>query len=752
MASKPRIIKYGIIAVLVLITLPVGALVVRTRLDLQPAPRSLTFDSTDPETRLRKIQILDRDHVPLTVTYQNRWNLHDHVPLHGIPAFLRQAFVVSEDQRFYQHRGVDWKARLHAVWQNLREWRAVRGASTISEQVVRMWRPRPRTLWSRWLEGFEAARLENRFSKAEILEFYLNQVPYAGRRRGVVQAASSYFDRDLDTLNEKEMLALAVMVRAPSRMNPNRGTGGIQRFIERLTQRMVRNGYMDPARQSLICKSKVRIRTPEPPVDAGHFVHHIYRTVPASRLHTRARLHTTLSADLQYRVKRILDNALLLFEKRGVKNGAVLMLDHRRSEILAWVNGGEKSDDVPGSRIDAVTTPRQPGSTLKPFLYARALEMGWTASTILVDAPIAEPIGRGLHDVHNYSRTYYGRLRLRDALANSLNTPAVRTIRFVGLENFLQLLRDLGCSSLTQHPDYYGEGIALGNGEITLLELVGAYAVLGARGIRYPVRLLMDEEFMSHSPMRIFSPGVTSIIGDILSDPNARRLEFGNGGLLRFPVQTAVKTGTSSDYRDAWAVGFNRSYTVGVWMGNLDNTATAGVTGALGPALVLRSVFAELNRHQNTGPLYLSPGLMKLEICKKSGLPFLGDCPRITEWFVPGTEPKMDSNLYPNPESVTDNPSGSETEPVHVVRPTNGLEMAMDPRIPDDREAFCFSLSAVPEGAEVDWYLNGSRIAANAGRRMIWPLRRGTHDVYAEVRYNEVPRAFITRPVRFVVK
>ena len=210
-----------------------------------------------------------------------------------------------------------------------------------------------------------------------------------------------------------------------------------------------------------------------------------------------------------------------------------------------------------------------------------ALEKGWTAATLINDSPLAKPVGFGLHTYSNYSRTHYGVLPLRDALGNSLNIPAIRTIQFVGIENFLKCLRQLGIRSLQQHPNYYGDGLALGNGEITLLELVQAYAALASQGIYYPLKKIMDKEIPTESARRVFSSEVTSLIGNILSDSDARGLEFGHGGLLNIPIQTAIKTGTSSDYRDAWAIGFNHRYTIGIWMGNLDHTAMNGITDAM---------------------------------------------------------------------------------------------------------------------------------------------------------------------------
>jgi penicillin-binding protein 1C len=263
--------------------------------------------------------------------------------------------------------------------------------------------------------------------------------------------------------------------------------------------------------------------------------------------------------------------------------------------------------------------------------------------------------------------------------------------------------------------------------------------VLAEQGIYRPLKYLMDES-SRQGARRIFSTEATSLIGNILSDPEARRLEFGNGSLLRFPVQTAVKTGTSSDYRDAWAVGYNSRFTVGVWIGNLDHQATDGITGSNGPALILRSVFAELNRHRETRPLYLSPRLVKMEICRDSGLPADGSCSALSEWFVPGTEPKPRSERP------------HEAQPVYLQYPTAGLQLAMDPRIADDQEAFVFSLANLNANCKVDWYIDGKLAATTPDGEYLWPLKRGPHSVKARIAHAGTGQFQETSPVRFSVK
>jgi penicillin-binding protein 1C len=400
------------------------------------------------------------------------------------------------------------------------------------------------------------------------------------------------------------------------------------------------------------------------------------------------------------------------------------------------------------------------GQRLKPFLYALALEKGWTAATLINDSPLASPVGTGLHTYHNYSRLNYGLLRLRDALGNSLNVPAVRTVQFTGIEELLKRLRYLGFRSLTQHPDHYGEGLALGNGEVKLFELVQAYAALAGKGFFRPLVMVAEEAKAPESARRVFSEEVSSLIANILSDPESRRLEFGNGNLLRFPAQTAVKTGTSSDYRDAWAVGFSHRYTVGVWMGNLDQKPMREVTGSTGPALVLRAVFAELNRHEEAKPLYLSPRLRGVKICRISGQLATPDCPIMNEWFerdnIPvrlctvhhqSSEDKMEEKILAAGLNQNDNA-------LRLLQPTHGLQLAMDPRIPDELEAFTFTLPEDLRAVKVDWVVDGNVVGSTSDstNKFPWHLSRGTHVTLAKVWLDGVTDPLKTEAVTFHVK
>ncbi len=701
---------------------------------LKPVAESLH----DIASRTQNIRIVDRGGVPLGISYQNRWNSFDHIPLYEVPAFLKDAFVISEDQHFFTHHGVDWGARFSALLQIFKQGHAVRGASTMTEQVVRLINPRPRTLWSRWLEGFEAMLLERGTSKAEILEFYLDQVPYAANRRGIVQAARYYFARDLSTLNQKEMLALVVLVRAPTAYDLYKNPEKIEGAVMRLAGQMQKAGKITAEEFSKIKTQNIKTEKAVLPVEARHFARFVRLSAPQTQTGT---LHTTLDSSLQKQVQNILNNRLKTLAHKHVSNAAALVADFKTGEILAWVVGAGAQEDKNGE-IDTLTTPRQPGSALKPFLYARALDKGtrdkgWTPATLLDDSPLAKAIGTGFHNFRNYSNTHYGFITLREALGNSLNIPALLTIQYVGAGDYLGLLQKLGFQSLSQSSEIYDEGLALGNGEVTVLEMVQAYGALANKGLYRPFHVLAQSTAPA-PPVQIYSSETASLIGNILSDPWARRLEFGAGSVLNFPSQTAAKTGTSNDYRDAWTLAYNDRYVVGLWMGNLDRTPMENVTGSTGPALALRSIFAVLNKNRDTSRLFFSPRLITKDICIRP-MEKNGTCPRHTEWFTPETLPKDSSPHAPEDSGIT------------MIRPTQGLQIAYDPRIPAQHQKFRFELHGIKEGEQISWILDDESLAITTAPSYLWSLKRGKHMLSVSITQNgDTPKTLA--PVAFVVK
>jgi penicillin-binding protein 1C len=542
-------------------------------------------------------------------------------------------------------------------------------------------------------------------------------VPYASNRRGLQQAARHYFARSLATLTRREMLALAVLVRAPTRFDLKRDAAASAGAIVRLADALVERGTLAASERDAVLAEPLALGEPQLAVVAPHFVQHVRSTVPTNG---RTPLVTTLDSRLQATVQSMLDERMKYLAAKRVQHGAVLVMDHMTGEVLAWVVAGGGGEAGPTSYIDAVTTPRQPGSALKPFVYALALDRGWTAAQVIDDAPLAESTSGGLHSYQNYSRRFYGPVALRDALGNSLNIPALKTLQHVGAEPYLDKLASLGFEQLTNHPDFYGDGIALGSGAVTLLELVQAYAALANGGVYRAVTTRFDDA-AERPARRVYSAEAASLVANILSDANARALEFGRDSVLAFPVQTAVKTGTSSDFRDAWAVGFNYRYTVGAWMGNLDQAPTDGVTGTTGPALLLRSVFAELTRDARTEPLYLSPALVRAEICVPMPLrEGEGECSLRTEWFLPGTE------------HVASGAPAADGGAIRLRRPTPGLLLAYDPRLPAEAQELDFELAGVESADRVVWTVDG-REHERSGPTYRFRVTRGEHRVAALV-------------------
>jgi penicillin-binding protein 1C len=518
---------------------------------------------------------------------------------------------------------------------------------------------------------------------------------------------------------------------------------------------MEENGALTRDGSSEILTEELAVRKPAMEAKASHFVRYVQGLDIPARLLVNGRLLTTLDSSLQDTIRKILDRRLQELRNRGVRNGAVLVVDSQSREILAWVNAGSDDPERNAGDIDAVLSPRQPGSAMKPFLYALALEKGWTPATLIDDSPLAIPVGAGLHDYRNYSHQNYGPLRLRDCLGNSLNIPAVKTIQYTGVNELLKRMKELGCKSLFRTASYYGEGLALGNGELTLLELVQAYAALAREGEFRPLTAVLGDNSGEGEKRRVFSAETSSLIANILSDPEARRLEFGSGNLLNFPSQTAVKTGTSTDYRDAWAMGFNHRYTVGVWMGNLDARPMQGVTGSIGPALVLRSVFAELGRFEESRPLYLSPRLVSMTICQGSGELATPGCPAMREWFEPGKIPKRRCLLHGKGEAESRHADApTVNRGIALVQPTAGLQLALDPRIPRELEAFPLELAKGLKTRKIEWLMDGKIIGTTEKRvnRFLWQLSRGNHVAAAKVWLEERDGSVETQRVRFVVK
>lgn len=625
------------------------------------------------------------------------------------PPFLLEAILRSEDKRFFSHHGVDWWARLSAMATNLQKGRIVRGASTISEQVVRIQNKRPRTFLTKWLETIEASLLEAQFSKSQILGFYLEQVPYGGEAKGVKEAAHYYFSRSLETLSFEEMLALAVLLRSPSKLYQRDQRPRLLLAMKRLCDELKKASCME------IPQAKLSFRRAKTPRFPFHLEGEWRRQRPDESL-WQLRNQSLLDESLQAFAQKIMDQQLKSLETHQVSNGGLLVLDTKTKAIKAWVVAGELGLGRDAAYLDPIRLRRQPGSTLKPFLYSLALDQGHSPLQTIDDQETLDSIGSGIHQVENYSHIHYGPLVLRDALANSLNAPAVRLAQKVGLLPFYNLLQELGLESLAKAPSHYGVGLALGVGEVTLFELTRAYAAF-ASGWFQSLSFFKDERTRRRVPLSLKRRS-RQIISDILSDPKARRLEFGDPSGLSFEEAMAVKTGTSSDYRDAWLFAYNDAYTIGIWFGNLTGDPMEKVTGSM-LAPVVWGLQKHLFGHSRTQPFLPSAELSWLSYCQQ------------------GADIKTPTpSCLPRSELATTWPRRREKNP-RLVFPKTHMSFALDPRKTPDQQAIEFKLEQVPPGAQIQWYVNDELVYEGPEKAYAWPLRSGNFQVYAYLQHSQ---------------
>lgn len=719
MKRRPRLLL-GSLALMLAAALLLALATWRARM---PLPATLP-----PMATAAVPQVVAIDGSALSRSYRGRLNHTATLPLWQIPDLLRRAFVTSEDQRFWYHGGSDWRARLNALWSNLRAGHVIRGASTIGEQAARIVQPRPRTYWSHWTAGVDASRLLRRFGHTAVLEFYLNQVPYGARRRGIVAAARYYFGRGPAALDPAEQVALAVLVRSPRRYDPRHHPQTLRRAVNQLAARMLAAHAIDPIQAAAIRRAPIVPGHMPLPVEAGPFVVYARRQARRKGLHG-AVLRTTLDPDLQNFVQDALRRRLAALTARGARNAAALVVDNASGAVRAWAvaPAGAAFD------IDPVLAPRQPGSTLKPFIYGLAMQrLGWQPDHILIDAPLAETVRSGVHRYRNYSGRYYGRVSLRYALANSLNIPAVKTAQAVGVPAILAQLHRLGFSSLARGADDYGPAIVLGDGAVPLLQLVQGYTALARHGRFVPLHVLAGQP--PAPAVAVLPPPVASVLASMLSDADARSAEFGTDSVLDLPYRTAIKTGTSSDYRDAWSVGFDDRYTVGVWIGRLQGGSTRRLTGASGPAPVLRQIFARLRNDAPYPGLWQSPHLKRVATCEWIGP---APCVQRMDWRLPHTQASATPHT---------------TRHFAIARPLPGETLALDPRLPRARQRLVLSLDAVGvELHKVLWRIDGKVVAQTRGGDAMWTLVPGRHHLVASIWPRHAHTPVTTAAVNFEV-
>ncbi|MEO6602922.1 MAG: penicillin-binding protein 1C [Polyangiaceae bacterium] len=610
-------------------------------------------------------QVLDRDGQLIREVRSREGKLSSRVTLGELSPVVVPALLAAEDARFYAHPGLDPIAMLRAVGQAVAQQRLVSGASTLTQQLARAVVVRPRTVRGKWRELAIALRIEASLSKAQILEEYLNRVEFGPNLRGIDAASRHYFDKPAAQLDLAEAAALVSIPRGPTLYDPARGTRAVLRRRDRVLERMVAQGLTTSDSAHTAELEPLRLTRGLVQGGTEHLVLGLVSgsLAPELRGERVQRLHTTIDSGLQREVSELSLRASRYVADYGASSVSVVVVDNESGDVRAYVGSPDFYSVAALGQNDGARALRQPGSALKPFVYAAAMTyLGMTAATQLPDLELNLPTAGGVYSPRNYDGRFHGPVLLRDALANSLNVPAVYTASRVGPEQVLALLHRAGFSSLDQSAEHYGAAIALGDGEVKLSELAQAYSMLARGGALLPLRFYERAELACGSqlsrtrsaPTRVIDERVAAVLTDVLADDLARAPEFGVGGPLAFPFPVAAKTGTSKGFRDNWTVGFTREVTVAVWAGNFDGTPMTGSTGVTGAGPLFHEVMLAAMRGRRPAPLLVHSGLVSSEVCVLSGERAGGYCPhRRREWFVPGHEPQSSCEMH---ESVTIDP------------------------------------------------------------------------------------------------
>ncbi|MGE0497745.1 MAG: penicillin-binding protein 1C [Ramlibacter sp.] len=706
----------------------------------QPAWTLPAFDEVKQDFRPSDALLLDRHGEVLqrlrtdATVRRGQW-----VALADMSPALRNAIVLSEDKRFYEHSGVDWRAVSAAAWGNL--WHSrTRGASTLSMQLAGLvdgdWRQGPggRSVVQKLGQAVAAQVLDRRWRKDEILEAYLNLVPFRGELVGIDALSRTLFGKAAQGLDEREAAVAAALVRAPNArpaLVAQRACGVLQ--------------AMQPAGARADCEA-LDLFT------AGALQRRAFDATEGVAPHVARQLvktgdvRSSLRAPLQRFAVCTLQRHLRELKGRHVEDGALVVLDNATGEVLAWV--GSSGALSQADEVDGVTALRQAGSTLKPFLYAQAIASHRiTAASLLEDAPTHIPTASGLYIPQNYDHQFKGWVSARTALAASLNVPAVRTLVMVTPDAFGRQLRALGLP-LREGGDYYGYSLALGSAEVSVLSLANAYRTL-ANGGRFSPTTLLPAGPARHgrppplpAPQQVLDAGAAFIVGDMLSDPNARARTFGTDSVLATRFWSAVKTGTSKDMRDNWAVGWSQHYTVAVWVGNASGAPMWAVSGTSGSAPVWAALMHYLHSREPSRAPAAPPGVVKRPVRFGDQLEA-----RRTEWFLRGTEQDLFAIDHVAPQgrpARTGGPLDAETpygEAARITAPAPGTIVALDPDIPPKRQRLQF----MAEGDGLRWTLDGKPLARGATAQWLpWPGRHTAQIVDA--------RGKVLDEVRFEVR
>ncbi|MEM1253512.1 MAG: penicillin-binding protein 1C [Cyanobacteria bacterium P01_H01_bin.21] len=695
-------------------------LVLLAALTVRGIPYLMPIHAADLAQVDQAVEFRDRNSLPLGTLLSRDQERTAVVPLSQVSPHFRAAILAAEDRRFYQRGPVDLQALTRASLQAVRARRIVSGASTITMQLARMVEPVPRTVTGKGQQIWYAWRLSAGMTKDEILTAYVNRLPMGGNIYGVEAAARVYFGVPAADLTVAQASLLAALPNAPSALNPYTNWNSLKERQQYILKQMVADDGLSQAQAKRIYAQPVTLQ----PIDqsfpaAPHFLFWLTEQLPTDH---PAQVQTSLDLSLQKFVAAQVQQVVQGLSLKNVRHAAALVVENATGEVLAYVGSPKYFSSQQTGQNDGVQALRQPGSTLKPFLYQLALEQNVIQpNTILADVPTHYAIpGAQLYSPTDFSETFQGPVRVRAALGNSLNIPAVRILEKVGVNHFLERLHQLSFTHLDQLPEHYGLGLALGSGEVTLWELAQAYLTLAHQGDSSislsPIKGRENNKtvLINHMP----SASTWSLITDILSDPHARASAFGVDSVLNLPFPAAVKTGTSSDFRDTWTVGFTSDYTVATWVGNFDGTPMQDVSGVMGAAPLWHRIMVHL--HETQEPERFSPpvDMVKRPICALTGQKPTPDCEAIVqEYFA-----LEDLAAYEQNATIQANAAAST---LTIVSPKPESQFLLYPDAPDQRLEFKVADNHSQDPMPIEWQLNGQILETSSKSSLFWPMEPG---------------------------
>ncbi len=681
------------------------------------------------ESRIRgasSVVLLSQEGVELRHFREPTGAYAEWLALEEYPDFLRQTVIAAEDKRFYYHPGFDPFAFFRAIYQNVTLGRVVSGGSTITQQLCRLayagWMPE-NDYARKAVEIAFALRLTFHLSKERVLEAYLNRVPLKFNRLGLASASRGIFGKSPRMLAKEEAVALAVLIRQ-SAVSP-----ALFRIRYRdLYERVYPGEEPDEDLLNEITKAihsggaentDIIFRSDRAP----HFVEWFDQKYSSGQS-SGGGLNTEISSDLSGKISEMINAELAALGKNNATNAAAVVLELRNGKLFLRAMVGSKDFlNQDGGQVNGALAIRTAGSSLKPFIYGKAMEsLGLRSWDIIQDSDISisTDVPGETYRPRNYDLNYWGNITVRESLATSRNIPAVALVEKIGLDHYFELLNSVGIDHMKNSPSYYGPGAALGTIGVSLFDLTRAYSVFPAEGVLLPLVIGKNKngEIQYGKSVKVFDKETAYSITHILSDGSVRRKAFGKRSFLDFPFDVAAKTGTSKDYRDSWTVGYTSQYIVGVWVGNFSGVEMKNISGVFGAGRIFQQTMRLLypeNRHT-----FSYPESSREEIfCRISGKKAGTDCPsQIDLVFESGPE-ICDGNHQEN----------THTDKNLIISPVQGEVFLIDPHSPRDIQGIPIRLNN-PGGPGNAYQIDdGKKWEYENSVTRIFSLPEGSHQI-----------------------